>query len=140
MSLVVGVEGHIHQGTAGVVDSLFYGRLFEFLRAQNAPLEARAAADFLYGVASWEHDRAVGAAPILIEAWSRGEEWVPMDILRDGSVLAFLALGDGNGASDAFNTLAPTPDEEAEMEGPDVPLEILRGLVEGGELPLMAGG
>ena len=140
MTLAAGVEGFIHGGTAGVVDSLFYGRLFEYLRIQDAPLEARAAADFLYGVASWEHERTIAATPILLEAWGRGEKWVPRSIFRDGSVLALLASGDREGAQEALNTLVSTPDEEAEPGVLNVPLEILKGWVELGELPPGAGG
>ena len=140
LTLAAGVEGDIHGGTAGVVDSLFYGRLFDYLRTQEAPPEAQAAADFLYGVASWEHDRTIAATPILLEAWGRGEEWVPMSTLRDGAILALLASGDREGAQEAFNALAPTPSEEAEPDVLNVPLEILRGWVELGELPPGAGG
>jgi len=140
MTLAAGVEGYIHGGTAGVADTLFYGRLFDYLRAQDAPLEARAAADFLYGVASWNHERTIAATPILLEAWGRGEEWVPRGTLRDGSVLALLASGDAEGAQKAFDALAPTPAELAENEGLDVSLEILRGWVRLGELPPVAGG
>jgi spermidine synthase len=140
MLLSADVEGVLHGGTAGVADSLFYGRLFQFLSTEDAPVEARAAADLLYGMASWEHERTLAAVPILMEAWRRGEEWVPMDILRDAGVLAYLAVGDSNGARelmDFFEGEERVGGSEGEL---DIPLEILRVLVERGALPEIPGG
>jgi len=105
MLLAAGVEGQIHGGTAGVADSLFFGRLFQYLRAQDAPLEARAMGDFLFGVASWEHERTSRALGILLDASRRGEDWLPGHELLEGGVLARLALGDTEGAQEVLDAL-----------------------------------
>lgn len=97
------VERSLHAGTSGVADSLFYGRLFRYLRQTDAPLEARAVGDFLYGVAAWDHQRASRAAAILVDALARGEEWVPGEMLLEGGVLARLALADGEGAREIMD-------------------------------------
>jgi predicted membrane-bound spermidine synthase len=127
MLLAVGVEGQIHGGTAGVADSLFYGRLFQYLRAQDAPLEARAVGDFLFGVAAWDHERTVMAQDILLAASARGEDWIPRHQLLEGGALAWMALGDLAGAREALSLLEA---EETGREGAWVfRLELLRGLL-----------
>jgi hypothetical protein len=135
MVLSAAVEGLLHRGTSGVADSTFYGRLFEYLRSQDAPLEARAAADFLYGVASWEHQRTLAATPILVEAWQREEEWVPELLFRDGAILAYLASGNPGGAGEILDLCSGQRSEGSQEGELDVPLEILRVLVERGQLP-----
>lgn len=131
--LAAAVEHELHAGTAGVVDTLFYGGLFQFLRAHDAPLEARAAADFLFGVASYDHARASEATAILLAAWRRGEEWLPIGLLMDGGVLSRLALRDRAGAAEVLETL-PWDSSDAPggrlMRG-----EILRSLIPGESPP-----
>ena len=107
--LAARVEADLHGGTSGVVDTLFYAPLFRFVRREGAPLEARAAVDFLYGVAAWDHQRASGAADILAEAWEGGEEWLPLQVFLEGGVVARLSLGDGAGARELFRLLDPRP-------------------------------
>jgi len=133
IALAEEVEASVHGGTAGVADTLFYGGLFQFLRAQDAPLEARAAADFLFGMASWENERTVTALEILLEAYEGGEEWVSARALLEGGVLAQMGMGDVEGARRTFDILAPGLDREG--LDLDVRLEILRALIAEGQLP-----
>jgi len=122
--LAARVEGDLHAGTAGVADSLFYRTLFDFLQNVQPPPEVLAAADFLFGTASWDAGRAAGAAKILLDARGAGGEWIPDDLLREGAVLAFLAEGDPLRAAAALALL-----QEEEADPLSVRVEILRGLV-----------
>jgi predicted membrane-bound spermidine synthase len=126
--LAARVEADLHGGTSGVVDTLFYASLFRFVRREGAPHEARAAADFLYGVAAWDHQRASGAAEILAGAWERGEEWLPLQIFLEGGVLARLSLGDEAGARELFHLLDP----RQEGDPVDIRLTILETLAQRG--------
>lgn len=135
MLLATGVEGYLHGGTSGVVDTLFYGRLFEYLRSMDAPLEARAVGDFLFGAASWEHERTVSAGEILLEARKRGEEWLPVSLLREGLVFALLARNEPDKAKGVLDMLSEGGGENAlSVRG-----EILRGLVRRARAPTGSG-
>ncbi len=123
------VEELVHGATAGVADTLFYAPLFQFLRDQDAPPEARAAADFLLGVAAWDHERASRAAGILLGPAQRGEDWIPRGLLLEGGILARLALGDAEGAREVLNRVE-NPWGEG---GLDIRMELLRALVERGQ-------
>lgn len=124
--LATEVEEEIHGGTAGAADTLFYDRLFQYLRHMDAPPEAMAAADFLHGVASWDHEGAVRAAEILLKAHARGEEWLPGPLLKEGTVLALLAVGEPERAREVLDRLTP------DRAGGGLPVrgEVLRSLVE----------
>ncbi len=124
--LAAQAEAAVHGGTSGVADSLFYRRLFHFLREQDAPLGARASGEFLYGVASWEHARTLQAGEILLDARGRGEEWLPDALLRDGMVLALLTEGEVGRAGEVLDLFKPAPGEKEE----ELVVEILRGLVD----------
>jgi hypothetical protein len=68
-------------------------------------MPARAAIDFLHGLATWDYAQAAHAAdPLLVEA-AKGEVWLDPDQLRDGAVIAKLAIGDRTGARVAFRDL-----------------------------------
>ncbi len=124
-TLTAEVEELLHGGTAGVADTLFYVRLFDYLRGQEAPLEARAAADFLYGAAAWDHERASRAAGILLDPAEAGEDWVPRVQLLEGGVLARLALGDAEGAREVLERVGDPWQEE----GLNIRWELLKALV-----------
>ncbi|HTK51171.1 MAG TPA: fused MFS/spermidine synthase [Gemmatimonadaceae bacterium] len=99
------IEESLHGGMAGTVDAPFYASLYTYLDRAHAPAPARAAIDFLHGLATWDYAQAARAAdPLLAEA-TRGELWLDPDELRDGAVIAKLKVGDRAGAAGAFRAL-----------------------------------
>jgi spermidine synthase len=102
---VAWIEASIHGGMAGMVDTAFYSSLYTYLDRAHAPVPARAAIDFLHGLASWDYVQAARAAdPLLAEA-AKGELWLDGDELRDGAVVAKLAVGERAGARAALHGL-----------------------------------
>jgi len=102
---VAWIEAGVHGGMAGTVDAQFYASLYAYLDRVHAPMPARAAIDFLHGLATWDYAQAARAAdPLLAEA-AKGEVWLDPDQLRDGAVIAKLAIGDRTGARAAFRDL-----------------------------------
>jgi predicted membrane-bound spermidine synthase len=102
---VAWIEEGVHGGMAGTVDAPFYASLYAFLDRTHAPAPARAAIDFLHGLATWDYAQAARAAdPLLAEA-EKGDLWLDGDQLRDGAVIAKLAVGDRAGARGAFRSL-----------------------------------
>lgn len=102
---VAWIEAGVHGGMAGAVDTAFYAAVHAYLDRTHAPAPARAAIDFLHGLATWDYGQAARAAdPLLAEA-GRGELWLDPDQLRDGAVIAKLAVGDRAGARAAFRGL-----------------------------------
>jgi spermidine synthase len=102
---VAAVEEGLHGGMAGYVDEDFYGKLRAFLDRTNAPPTARGAIDFLHGLAAWDFAEASRGADPLLAAAARGELWLDADVLRDGAVMAKLAVGDRTAATVAFRLL-----------------------------------
>jgi spermidine synthase len=103
-----GVEQDLHMGSAGVADERFYGTIRAFLARAGAPDEARAAVEFHHALATWTWADAVRAGAVLTRALvQHREQWVPLDLLREGLVVANLRLGDAAAASAVFKTLAP---------------------------------
>jgi predicted membrane-bound spermidine synthase len=88
------VEGELHGGTAGVVDSAFYGRLFAYLDAARAPAEVRASIAFFHGLAAYDFAQAADAAEVLVTALGRNDQWVRPNVLHDGAVVSAIRLGD----------------------------------------------
>ncbi|MEP6494224.1 MAG: fused MFS/spermidine synthase [bacterium] len=104
---VAGVEEAYHGGMAGVADSAFYRSLYRYLARTNAPPLARQAVDFLHGLAVWDFAEVSRAADPLMAAANTGELWLDADVLRDGVVMAKLAMGDKTAAREAFRELIP---------------------------------
>jgi hypothetical protein len=102
---VAWVEAGVHGGMAGTADSAFYASLYAYLDHVHAPPTARAAIDFLHGLATWDYAQAARAADPLIADEVKGELWLDGDQLRDGAVVAKLAVGDRRGAGAAFHAL-----------------------------------
>jgi hypothetical protein len=103
---MVTVESELHAGTAGVADETFFGQLQRYLARAHAPAEPVAAAAFLHGLAVWDWDAVATNAEPLIAAAQRGTDWVPLDLLREGAVLAHIERRDPHGASGVFKRLA----------------------------------
>jgi spermidine synthase len=102
---VAWVEAGIHGGMAGMVDTAFYSSLYAYLDRAHAPVPARAAIDFLHGLATWNFAQAARAADPLIADAVKGELWLDGDELRDGAVIAKLAVNDRPGARAAYHDL-----------------------------------
>lgn len=102
---VANVEREVHGGMAGVVDTAFYARVRGFAERMKAPTDARAAIDFMHGIAAWDFAEAAHASDVLVPAAEKGDRWLDPDDLRDGTVMAKLALGDRTGARQAFRAL-----------------------------------
>ena len=90
---LVRVESDVHFGVAGIADEPFYERVRQYLsRVRPVPDGARAAVRFLHGLAVWNFDESSVAGDILVSAEQRGETWIPLDLLRDGSGLSKLMI------------------------------------------------
>ena len=96
-------DGELHGQAAGHADEAFHAALRRYLVRAGAPANARAAADFLHGVAVWDWPAVARAAEVLIAAANEGETWMLPEMLRDGAVVARLKLGDAAGARQAFD-------------------------------------
>ncbi|NUO62249.1 MAG: fused MFS/spermidine synthase [Gemmatimonadaceae bacterium] len=100
-------EETIAGGSAGVDDVAFFAEVHRYLeRHPTAPREARAAVDFLHGLASWDYPRSASAANVLLDAASRGDFWLSPDLLGDGAVVAYLKSGNLAAARAAYPLVA----------------------------------
>ncbi|MDE3173409.1 MAG: fused MFS/spermidine synthase [Gemmatimonadota bacterium] len=101
------VEALLHDGSAGVADESFYGRVDRYLARAAAPPDVRAAVDFTHGLAAWDFAQASRAADTLIGEFLHDSlPWVPIPALRNGTVVARIRLGDLAGAQRAFRDMA----------------------------------
>ena len=107
-------ERLVHGGTAGTADETFYMRARGYASRAKAPTAARAAIEFLHGLASWDFANASRAGQILIDARVRDTvDWLPISLVRNGVVVARIQLGDFDGARAAFKAYARNADEDA---------------------------
>ena len=100
------VEEELHGGTAGVVDSAFYGRLFAYLEAARAPAEVRASIVFIHGLAAYDFVQAADAAAVLVSALKRNDHWIRPQLLHDGAVVSAIRLGVAPRAARLFGATA----------------------------------
>jgi predicted membrane-bound spermidine synthase len=94
-------------GSLGVADTAFFAAVAGALARQSPPAEARAAVDFLHGLAAHDFIRVARAAGPLIAAARRGDDWLAADLVRDGAVVARLRTGDVQGARAAMTAMMP---------------------------------
>ena len=114
VNLALEVERDVHGGAAGAADDAFYMPLLAYMKAAKAPPAAVAAISYSYALASWDWRRALAAGDTLVRAYEESTEWVPVDLLRDGMVVAQLRLGDPIGARRSATALArQTRDRES---------------------------
>ncbi|HZI42166.1 MAG TPA: hypothetical protein VFD67_10700, partial [Gemmatimonadaceae bacterium] len=107
-------ERLVHGGTSGAVDEPFYARLRAYTARANAPGPARAAIDFLHGLASWNFAEASRAGQTLIDAKRLDAiDWLPISLVRNGVVVARIQLGDFEGARAAFKAYSRNVDVDA---------------------------
>ncbi|MEP6733076.1 MAG: fused MFS/spermidine synthase [bacterium] len=93
-------------GASGVADTAFFAATQRYMDAQHAPPEARATVAFLHGLASWDFAEASKAAELLLPAAAKDDHWMPVDLLREGTAVARIKLGDAAGAREALDVLA----------------------------------
>jgi hypothetical protein len=105
MQSVVDVDADIHGGTAGVVDTAFFASVRRFAASQGAPVEARAAVEFLHGIGAWDWPKAAIASEALI-ATTDSVQWIPETLLRNGAAVSYVMLGDTAGATGVLRTFA----------------------------------
>ncbi|HEV2671321.1 MAG TPA: hypothetical protein VGU74_09525 [Gemmatimonadales bacterium] len=103
------VEQDVHGTAQGTADEGFYAALERYVARNRLPLQARAAVDFLHGLAAWDFPRAAAAADRLLLDATLGEAWVPRDMYREGAVVAKLKIGDVVGARRLFNAVVQLP-------------------------------
>lgn len=121
----VNAEREIHGGTAGVADELFYGRVHRFIEATHAPPPVRSAVDFYHGLAAWDFAEAARAGDLLLAEPKEGQSWISATILRRGTAIAKLELGDPAGAKAIYEMVAS---KDSLWTLPD---RIILGLIEG---------
>jgi hypothetical protein len=93
-------------GAVGVVDSAFYSTVRGYVARQRAPAPVSASVDFIHGLAAWDFAETSRAADVLLPLAKRGELWLAPSLLREGTVVARLRLGDVRGARAALVELA----------------------------------
>jgi hypothetical protein len=102
-----------HGGMAGVVDVAFYSRLRAYAQRARAPRPAQAAIDFLHGLGAWNFAEASRAGQLLIDTRLRDTvDWLPISLVRNGTVVARIQLGDFDGARAAFRAYWRNADED----------------------------
>ena len=94
-------------GRSGIADTSFYVDVARALATQSPPAEVRATVEFLHGLAAHDFPRVSRASLPLIDAARRGIDWLPPDLLRDGTVVAALKTGDVRHARGAMVVLTP---------------------------------
>jgi spermidine synthase len=107
---VARTEYDLHGGTSGVADARFYEMVTAYARAQRAPQDLQLALGYLRALREWDWPRVLEIAPALEAAHRRGDPWLPPDLLRDGTVLGAIQLGDTVLARDRFRALTPLRD------------------------------
>ena len=93
-------------GSMGIADTAYFDAVERALARQSPPPEARAAVDFLHGLAAHDFTRVARASVPLINAARRGDDWLAPDLVTDGAVVAGLRTGDVRGARAAMVALA----------------------------------
>jgi hypothetical protein len=59
----------------------------------------------VHGLAAWDFAEASRAADVLVPLAAAGDSWISPDVLREGTVVARLRLGDVRGARSALDAL-----------------------------------
>ena len=119
------MEADLHGGSAGVTDSAFYRDINGYLRRVKAPVEARAAVDYLHALSAWDYAGIVRAGSPLLADAERGSFWLAPDLLRDGMVTAELMEGNSAAARDVFIALA----QQSQRDPTDLRTMVLEALV-----------
>jgi len=97
MQQLLEADADLHEGTAGVVDTAFFAKQRRYAARTGAPVEARAAIDFLEAIGAWDWPRAVISGKALI-ASTDTLTWVPDVLLRNAATVAHIRIRDYEGA------------------------------------------
>jgi len=92
------VEALLDGGTAGERFEPFFAELEAFLDATAAPGPARAAVALTGAWALGDYSSMIEPAQRLLDEAAAGRTWLPVDLLLDGAVLAYLETGDASAA------------------------------------------
>ena len=111
MSAVVQVDADLHSGSAGMVDTTFFDGLRRFTSSAGAPVEARAAVDFLHGIGSWNWPEAAVASKALMSS-TDSLGWIPEPLLRNGAAVSYIMLSDTAGAKEVLRKFARRIDSD----------------------------
>lgn len=101
----VRVTTELHGGTRLWIDAPYFQLVEGFLDRTRAPEPVRAAVTYRKSLAQGDLSSAASAADILIAESAADRFWLPADQLLDGSVSAYLALGQTPKAQDAWERL-----------------------------------
>ena len=105
---VLAVEGDIHGGVSGVVDTAYYREVDRYMDRWQAPESARAAWRFMRAAGTYDWAGVAAEVTPLLDARTAGRSWLPVDLFRDAGVLALLRTGEREKARKLFITLALT--------------------------------
>jgi hypothetical protein len=109
---VVEVEAARAGAASGVADEAYFARVRAYVARHAAPEPVSSSVDFIHGLASWNFGEAVRASAVLLPLAERGEHWLSPHVLREGTVVAHLRLGDAAGARAALTRLRGVPGRE----------------------------
>ena len=101
------VEHDLHAGSMGVVDSVFYREIDQYMVKWKAPEAARSAWRFLEAAGTYNWPGVAEEVTPQLRARVAGHTWLPVDLLRDAGVLALLRTGQRETAAKVFDALAP---------------------------------
>jgi len=116
-----------HAGSRGYLDPDFRRDVLGFLERHRAPDAVRAVVGFREGLAGRDWGAAVESARVLRQAVGEGDRWVDPDPLREGTVMAWLALGQSDSAAAVFAEL----DSLVSRSPGDLRVRLLRSYLEG---------
>ncbi len=106
LKLAMEVDTDLHNGTMGWADTPFFAEIGQFLVAQQAPAEARAAWQFVAALSAYDWPTAAAQVETLVAARATSPAWVNDDLLRDAAVTALLQTHQVAAARDTFARLA----------------------------------
>lgn len=116
VALLFPVDRDVHGGSPGSLDTTFYRPIDGFLDRVGAPFGVRQSVQFLKAADGWDFEAVQRIGDELIRMAKDGEEWIPVDYLRDATVTAHLRSGDIPGATAAFAALLPLVSRNADSD------------------------
>ena len=109
---VANADEELHGGTAGVVDTAFYAKLKSYAARTGAPAEARSALDFLEAIGGWNWPMAAVSARALMSSTDT-VSWLPDVLVRNAGTVAFIKVGDLEGAKEVLRHFAKRTNEDS---------------------------
>ena len=109
---VANADEEMHGGTAGVADTAFFARMKRFAARTGAPAEARTSLDFLEAIGTWNWPVAAVSAKALIMS-ADTVTWLPDVLVRNAGAVAFIKVGDYEGAKEVLRHFAKRTSDDA---------------------------